>query len=272
MDVLELEEQTAGRMVPGIRKHKLLRYVLLVLAIAYVVISLYLILNMRRRLASATANQQAAINILERRQQTIEAGLKVSNEVWAQRLGLTARQLQLQLQQGLQSRTGRLQRQQQAFEQRLQLQNAQIGHISGEVADVRGDLGGAKNEIAETRIDLESTKVKLDRAIGDLTGQSSLIARTREDLEELRHRGDRDYYEFTLYKGAHATQVSTIPLQLKKADPKKNKFTLNVSADERIIEKKIAAWGSRCSFIPDATDSCMKLSYLHSGRTRYLAI
>src|SRR5215471_1538330 len=170
MDVLELEEQTAGRMVPGIRKHKLLRYVLLVLAIAYVVISLYLILNMRRRLASATANQQAAINILERRQQTIEAGLKVSNEVWAQRLGLTAQQLQLQLQQGLQSRTGGLQRQQQAFEQRLQLQNAQIGHISGEVADVRADLGGAKNEIAETRIELEATKVKLDRAIGDLTG------------------------------------------------------------------------------------------------------
>lgn len=80
--------------------------------------------------------------------------------------------------------------------------------------------------------------MKLDRAIGDLTGQSGLIARTREDLEELRHRGDRNYYEFSLSKGEHATQLSTIALQLKKADAKKGKFTLNVIADDRVIEKK----------------------------------
>ena len=80
--------------------------------------------------------------------------------------------------------------------------------------------------------------MKLDRAIGDLTGQSSLIARTREDLEELRHRGDRNYYEFTLTKGERATRLSTVSLQLKKADAKKCKFTLNVASDDRVIEKK----------------------------------
>lgn len=66
--------------------------------------------------------------------------------------------------------------------------------------------------------DLESTKVKLDRAVGDLTGQSSVIARTREELEELRHRGDRNYYEFNLNKGERPTRLSTVSLQLKKAD------------------------------------------------------
>ena len=106
------------------------------------------------------------------------------------------------------------------------------------VADVRTELNGAKKEIATTRTDLESTKVKLDRAIGDLTGQSSLIARTRDDLEELRHRGDRNYYEFSLNKGERPAQFSTVNLQLKKADAKKNKFTLNVIADDRVIEKK----------------------------------
>ncbi len=65
-----------------------------------------------------------------------------------------------------------------------------------------------------------------------------MIARTREELEELKHRGDRNYYEFSLYKGGHPTQLSTVALQLKKADPKKNKFTLNVVADDRVIEKK----------------------------------
>ena len=117
-------------------------------------------------------------------------------------------------------------------------QNAATDQVTFEVAEVQSELSGAKKEIAATRADLESTKVKLDRAVGDLTGQSSLIAHTREDLEELRHRGDRNYFEFTLNKGERPTQLSTISLQLKKADPKKNKFTLNVIADDRVIEKK----------------------------------
>ncbi len=37
---------------------------------------------------------------------------------------------------------------------------------------------------------------------------------------------------------ARALPVSTISLQLKKVDPKKSKFTLNVIADDRTIEKK----------------------------------
>jgi hypothetical protein len=32
--------------------------------------------------------------------------------------------------------------------------------------------------------------------------------------------------------------VATISLQLKKVDPKKSKFTLNVIADDRVIAKK----------------------------------
>ena len=135
---------------------------------------------------------------------------------------------------------------QQAFERRVQdQQNELSGQVTGQVDDVRSELGGAKKDIADTRTDLsatrsdlESTKVRLDRAIGDLTGQSSLIARTREDLEELKHRGDRNYYEFTLVKGAHPQAVSTVSLQLKKADAKKNRFTLSVLADDRTIEKK----------------------------------
>jgi len=122
--------------------------------------------------------------------------------VWAQRLGLTVQQLQLQLQRSIQSHSADLQREQVIFGQRLQAQNEQLGQVTGEVANVRGELSGAKKDIVDTRTDLESTKAKLERAVGDLTGQGSLIARTREDLEELRHRGDRDYFEFSLSKGS----------------------------------------------------------------------
>ena len=218
-------------------KNRLTRYTVLILTATYVIVSLYFIFDTRNRLASLGAAQQASIEKLERRQGITEDQIKASNELWAQRLGLTVQQLQTQLHRSIQSHSADLQRQQITFEQRLQAQNEQIGQVTGEVANVRGELIGARKDIVDTRTDLESTKAKLERAVGDLTGQGSLIARTREELEELRHRGDRDYFEFSLSKGS-PTQVSTVRLQLKKADPKKNKFTLTVTADDRIVEKK----------------------------------
>jgi hypothetical protein len=63
------------------------------------------------------------------------------------------------------------------------------------------------------------------------------VAHNAQELEILKHKGDRNYYDFALQKNAR-TPVSTITLQLKKVDPKKSKFTLNVMADDRTIEKK----------------------------------
>jgi hypothetical protein len=68
--------------------------------------------------------------------------------------------------------------------------------------------------------------------------QSGFIAHTRDDLEVLKHRGDRNYYEFTLLKGAKPQPVATVSLQLKKVDAKHGKYTMNVSADDKTIEKR----------------------------------
>src|SRR4029077_10816217 len=77
-----------------------------------------------------------------------------------------------------------------------------------------------------------------ESTIGDLGLQSGLVAKTRDDLEILKHKGDRNYYEFTLIKGAKPQPVSTVSLQLRKVDPKRGKFTLNVTSDDKTIEKK----------------------------------
>ena len=234
MSTLEVEEQIPVRTA-NIEEYKLLRYVLLLAVASYVILSSYYISETRSHLASLAAAQEVAIATLQQRQAATEADLKMSNQALSQRLGITERGLQA----AYAGTTAELRQNQKVFERRMQdQQTAAADQVTFEVADVRTELNGAKKEIAATRTDLESTKAKLDRAIGDLTGQSSLIARTREDLEELRHRGDRNYYEFTLYKGDQPTHLSTIGLQLKKADAKKNRFTLNVIADDRVIEKK----------------------------------
>lgn len=234
MSTLEVEEQIPVR-TSGISKDTIMRYVLLIVVASYVIVSLYLIFDTRNRLTSVVVAQEVAIGKLQQRQAATEDELKASDQTLAKQLGMTERGLQA----AYVGTTAELRQHQQVFERRMQeQQNAAADQVTFEVAGVRTELNGAKKEIAATRTDLESTKVKLDRAIGDLTGQSSLIARTREDLDELRHRGDRNYYEFTLNKGDRPTLLSTVALQLKKADAKKGKFTVNVIADDRIIEKK----------------------------------
>ena len=210
-----------------------LRNILLAVAAVYVIVSLYLMFDMHGRLAKVEATQAtAAVNYdkLARRVNEDEAETKASQQALAKQTGMTAEQLA--------RRTAELQRQQRASETRLAEQGQEIGKVSGEVAGVKGEVAGVKGDVGNVRSDLETTKGKLDRAIGDLGQQSGLIAHTRDDLEYLKHKGDRNYYEFTLTRSKGTTPVSTVSLQLKKTDPKRGKFTLNVIADDRTIEKK----------------------------------
>jgi chromosome segregation ATPase len=139
----------------------------------------------------------------------------------------------------LAQRAAELRAQQKAAEARLEeQQKEQISQVSGDIAGVKTDVGGVKTDVASTKADLEATKAKLQGTIGDLGVQSGLIAHTRDDLEVLKHKGDRNYYEFTLLRGAKPQPVSTVSLQLKKADAKRGKFTMEVTADDKTIEKK----------------------------------
>jgi chromosome segregation ATPase len=106
-----------------------------------------------------------------------------------------------------------------------------VGTLSTDVAGVKTDLGSAKEQISSTRTDLQ-------RVVGDLGVQSGLIARNGSELDELRRLGERDYYEFTLGKTKRPERVGNIAINLKKADAKRQRFTLNLIADDHAIEKK----------------------------------
>jgi chromosome segregation ATPase len=206
------------------------KWLLLLLAVVYVAASLYLLVDLRGQITKVTADQAAAhkeIGQLTERMQAAEA----EAETLGQQVGITKKELA--------ERARQLQASQRAAEERLaQEQKEQIGAVSGEVANVKTDVGGVKTDVAETKSELAATKAKLESTVGDLGLQSGLIARTRDDLEVLKHRGDRQYYEFTLLRGAKPQPVSTVSLQLKKIDPKRGKFTLNVTSDDKTIEKK----------------------------------
>jgi len=180
-----------------------------------------------RKLSDQLAVSQAQVKELQNRMQTAEA----EEETLARQAGMTKKELA--------QRSAEILAQQKAAESRLeQEQKAEINAVTGDIAGVKNDVGGVKTDVASTKADLDATKAKLQSTIGDLGVQSGLIANTRSDLEVLKHKGDRNYYEFTLLKGAKPQPVSTVSLQLRKADAKKGKFTLNVTSDDKTIEKK----------------------------------
>ncbi len=212
------------------------KWILLILAILFVVGTVFGYVTTQQRvekLNTDLTSSQAQVAELQKRMRSAEA----EEETLGEKLGMTKKELseraaQLQAQQAQQKAAeARLEEEQKAAQARL-------GEVSGEVAGVKTDVGGVRTDVASTRADLESTKQKLQSAIGDLGVQSGLIAHTRDDLEVLKHKGDRNYYEFTLIKGAKPQPVATVSLQLRRTDSKHGKYTMNVTSDDRTIEKK----------------------------------
>jgi chromosome segregation ATPase len=209
------------------------KWILIVLAVAYVGASGFFIYDQHGKLDKVTQDQtvsQKQIGDLTKRMQSAEA----DSETLAHQLGMTKKELA--------ARTGELQHQQQVASASIAAQAAEekkdVNAVAGEVGNVKTDVGGVKTDVAATKASLEATIAKLQNTIGDLGVQSGLIANTRGDLEALKHKGDRQYYEFTLLKGAKSQAFSTVGLQLKKTDPKKGKYTIDVTADDKTIEKR----------------------------------
>jgi len=104
---------------------------------------------------------------------------------------------------------------------------------------IQGEVGTVKTEVAATKTELDKTITDLRRVNGDMGVMSGLIATNSSELDALKKLGDREYFEFTLNKNAQAPQkVGGIQLALKKADVKRSRFTMDVIADDRRIEKK----------------------------------
>ena len=203
------------------------------------IVLLFLVVDLRGRVADLEGSAKtAAANLkqLEERLHATNADLRNTAEALGSKMGMTQEQID--------KRTAELRRQQEAtaasarqLSEEQKKTEAALTGVSSEVSGVKTELGGTKTDLASTKTDLEATKSKLEKTIGDLGVQSGLIARNHDELEVLKHKGDRNYFEFTLKK-KNRQPVSTIALELKKTDASKSKFTLNVIADDKTIEKK----------------------------------
>jgi len=106
------------------------------------------------------------------------------------------------------------------------------------IGEVSTDVGNVKTDVAATRSELEKTIATLKATQGDLGVQSGLIATNGKELAALRALGERNYTEFKLTKSKAPQKVGDIAVQLEKADPKNNRYTIKVIADDKTVQKK----------------------------------
>jgi hypothetical protein len=97
---------------------------------------------------------------------------------------------------------------------------------------------GVQQNVAENRQEIEEAIQDLKTVRGDLGVQSGLIATNGNELNALRELGERNYFDFDITKAKEPQRVGAIQLRLKKADRKRNKFTIELWADDKRIEKK----------------------------------
>jgi len=138
-----------------------------------------------------------------------------------------------------------LQKVQQEQAQRVTAVSTEVGQVKEQtvaantkIGEVSTDVGNVKTDVAATRSELEKTIATLKATQGDLGVQSGLIATNGKELAALRALGERNYTEFKLAKTKAPQKVGDISVQLEKADPKNNRYTIKVIADDKTVQKK----------------------------------
>ena len=106
------------------------------------------------------------------------------------------------------------------------------------LGEVTSEVGTVKTEVAATKTELQNTISELKRVRGDLGETSGLVATNGRELQALKALGERNYFEFNLGKTKEPRKVGDITLLLKRTDPKRNKFTVEIVADDKKVEKK----------------------------------
>jgi len=179
-----------------------------------------------------TASQRRSVDTLKEeleaaRQQANQAAGHAKQEAQAH-----ADQLAKQLADAQAKQQAKVESQLTDVQQQATQANSKIGEVSGDVTAVKTDLGTTKAE-------LEKTVANLKQVQGDLGVTSGYVATNQKELDALKRLGERNYFQFTLIKkDKQPKRVGDVSLKLRSVDRKHNKYTLEVLADDKTVEKK----------------------------------
>jgi hypothetical protein len=202
--------------------------------------------KVRESLSTELSNLRDASSVTSASQLRHLETMKADLEATRIRARDEARTLSSQAKAESQAHADQLARQIQAEEAKVQQQvSSEISEVktaastaNAKIADVSTDVGGVKTQVTATQAELQKTIADLKSTRGDLGVQSGLIATNGQELQALRRLGERNYIEFKLGKTKAPQRVGDITLMLKNINLKKNMYTVEVMADDKLTVKK----------------------------------
>jgi vacuolar-type H+-ATPase subunit I/STV1 len=217
--------------------------------IALVAANVYLFIQLDQLKTEMAANQAALLNELSEQRSTsslastsqrqrMEA-LQSELEAARRQASLAVGQAKVDAVSHAERLAQRLQREQQRMGTELRSEVKEVETKASErIEGVSGDVTAVKSEVESAKTEIQNTIAELKRARGDMGEMSGLIATNGRELQALRELGERNYFEFNIRKTKDFQKVGDVLLKLKKVDVKKNKFNLDLVADDKTVEKK----------------------------------
>jgi len=226
----------------------------------------------------------SALNQARTVEQTTQANVKQANDALSQRLAKSD-EINQQLQSDVKVVTDKLKLTQgELIAARKQNKNATTAvdqKVTNLATSVKAELATKANaddvnrlngDVTGVKTDLDATKNSIQMARSEM---GTLIARNHDEIDQLRRMGQRDYFEFTVQRKAGATKVGIIQIQLKDTNTKKNRYTINVLADDNSFEKKDRSVNEPIFFYTGGTRNALELvvnKVTKSTATGYLSI
>ena len=226
-------------------------------AIAAVLVAnvyMYVQLNdLKTMVATSQDKTQAEIEVLKDNSTSMSAAQRERMQALQADLANARREANVQVSQVKKEALSYTEEQAQKLEQE---QRAQAQKVSGQISDVNSqvkevanttnakiaetnsDVSNVKSQVASTKSDLEKTIGDLKKVTGDLGITSGYVATNSSEIAMLRKLGERNIFEFKLAKAKTPQRVADVSLLLKKVDEKKNRFTFELNADDKLVEKK----------------------------------
>jgi small-conductance mechanosensitive channel len=226
----------------------------------------------------------SALNQARGIEQATQASLKQSNDVLAQRLAKED-EINQQLQSDVKVVTDKLNvTHADLVAARKQNKNATVAvdqKVTSLATSVKAELATKANtddvnklngDVTGVKSDLDATKNSIQMARSEM---GTLIARNHDEIDQLRRMGQRDYFEFTVQRKGGATKVGSIQIELKDTNTKKNRYTINVLADDNSFEKKDRSVNEPIFFYTGGTRAALELvvnKVTKTTATGYLSI
>ena len=190
---------------------------------------------LRASLSQSDAELQSALeavraDLASARQDTSSAVAKAQASVRKHTDLLAGRIQQQQMEQGAQLAA--------QLNQVKESTNETATKLDGKLDGISTEVGTVKSDVASAKSNIEATEGELQRTKGDLGVMSGLIATNSKEIQFLRDLGDRNIYQFTIDRVSGMQKVGDIQVMLRKADSKRNRYTVDVRADDKLVEKR----------------------------------